>query len=336
MSQSTQSLAIEQIISDDDRAAIVAAQRSRKIRTIGVMGVVFALLVAGVAFVAYNIYDIHTASRARVEYEEAYEAYLASVTQLDESLQGVSNTINACRGSVADQGVCENLERQNASGIELSNTKAVKEDIHAKTTDEIRAATQRLREAQSVVDQVREALTAALDPVAQSQVDKVKLELDAAVAEAEKAIAEAQRIVDENKDKVHDESVRQAAIEAIKAVRTQIDGARAVAGADTAAYTAATQSLNQAVEQLKSKTEDVLYSHDVWEQEKREAEARASESARAAEEAARQAQEHPEEHRDQSQSQQGGNANQQQGGNANQQDGGNQQQGGNQEHHTGN
>lgn len=301
MSRSTQSPAIEQIVSGDDGAALAAARRKRKRRTVGVMGFVAALLIGGLAFVGYNVYDIHAGSRAKVEYDEAYTAYLASVSQLDESLKSVSDTINICRGSVADIAVCENLERQNASGLELSNSKVDKADIHNKTTDEIRAQTRSLREAQAVIDQARDALLAALDPVAQSQVDKVKMELDAAIEAAEKAISEAQKVVDENKDQVQDERVRQSAIEAIKAVRTQIDGARAVTGTGTAAYTAAMQSLNQAVEDLATKVQAVEYSHAVWEQEKREAEARASASASAAAEEERLKQEEAERERQEEQ-----------------------------------
>ncbi len=287
MSESSQSLAIEQIIAGDDRAALEAARRSRKIRTIGVMVFVTALLLAGMAFVGYNVWDVRAAASAKVDYEEAYEGYLASVSALDESLGGVSEKVEECRGSVADQSVCDNLERVNAQGLELSNTKLEKADIHDKTTDEIRGETRRVVEARSIIEQARETLLAALDPVSLSQVDKVQTELDEAVEAAEKAIAEAQKVVDENKDEVSDERIRQAAIEAIKAVRTQVDGANAVSGGDTVAYVAATQSLDEAVTALNAKVEEVKYSHEVWEREKREAEARESASARAAEEARR-------------------------------------------------
>ncbi|MBR6459798.1 MAG: hypothetical protein IKS49_06560 [Actinomycetaceae bacterium] len=278
---STRSRALEKIALGEEEQARAEATRKRKARTIVVMGTVAGLLIAGLAFVGYNVYDIYASTRAKTEYESTYDAYLASVSQLDESLVSVSNTLNECRDSVADQKVCEDLEHLNAQGLELSNLRLEKSDIHAKTTREIRKEIKVIKEKQDVVEQAREALLAALGPVAQSQIDKIKVSINEAIEEAERIISQAQKIVDDTKDEVQNPATRDGALEAIQALRSQIEGVKAVTGTDTAAYVAALNSLNQATETVRTKANEVVYSHQLWEEERLRAEAEASASAEA-------------------------------------------------------
>lgn len=278
---STRSQALEEIALGEDRQARAEAARKRKARTIIVMGTVAGLLIAGLAFVGYNVYDIYSSARAKTEYESTYDAYLTSVGQLDDSLVSVSNTLNECRDSVADQKVCADLEQLSARGLELSNLRLEKSDIHAKTTREIRQEINLIKEKQTGVEEAREALLTALGPVAQSQIDKIKVSINKAIEEAERIIAQAQKIVDDTKDEVQNPATRDSALEAIQALRSQIDGVKAVTGTDTAAYMAALNSLNQATETLRTKANEVVYSHQLWEEERLRAEAEASASAEA-------------------------------------------------------
>lgn len=278
---STRSQALEEIALGEDRQARAEAARKRKARTVIVMGTVAGLLIAGLAFVGYNVYDIYSSARAKTEYESTYDAYLTSVGQLDDSLVSVSNTLNECRDSVADQKVCADLEQLSARGLELSNLRLEKSDIHAKTTREIRQEINLIKEKQTGVEEAREALLTALGPVAQSQIDKIKVSINKAIEEAERIIAQAQKIVDDTKDEVQNPATRDSALEAIQALRSQIDGVKAVTGTDTAAYMAALNSLNQATETLRTKANEVVYSHQLWEEERLRAEAEASASAEA-------------------------------------------------------
>lgn len=278
---STRSRALEEIVLGEDGQTRVKTARKRKVRTIAIMGLIAGFLIAAVSFVGYNVYDVYSSSRAKTDYEAAYDAYLTSVSQLDESLMSISNTLDECRDSVADENVCVDLENLNAQGLELSNLRLEKSDIHAKTTREIRKEISLLEEKQSAVEEVREALLSALGPVAQSQIDKIKVSINAAITEAERVIAQAQKIVDETGESVKDPATRDRALEAIQALRSQIDGVKAVSGTDTAAYVAALNYLNQATENVRARANEVVYSHQQWEQERLQAEAEASASAEA-------------------------------------------------------
>lgn len=278
---STRSPALEEVAGGQDRKARAKATSARKARTLIIIGGVIGLLVSGVGFVGYNIYDIYASSNIKNEYETAYDAYLTSVSQLDDSLISVSGTLDECRGSVADKNVCVDLESLNGKALELSNQRLDKEDIHNKTTREIRQEINRVRDAQRVIDETREALLAALGPVAQSQVDKIKVSLNEAIKVAESVIAQAQKIIDDTRDEVQDPATQDKAREAIQAVRAQIESVNAVTGTDTAAYVAALNTLNQAIEDLRAKANAVVYSHELWDQERREAESKASAEAEA-------------------------------------------------------
>lgn len=277
----TRSRALDEVVGGHSEKTRDEVIRQRKVRTVLVMAVVVAMFIAGLAFVSYNVYDIYASSRAKSDYESTYDAYVASVNQLDESLVSVSYTVSECRNSVADEKVCDELERLNAQALELSNLRLPKSDIHDKTTAEIREEIRRVEDKRNTVTQVREALLSALEPVAQSQVDKVKVSLNEAIKEAEGVIAQAQKIVDQTRDEVTDPAVHEEALEAIEAVRAQIDGVNAVTGTDTATYVAALNSLKQATETLRVKANAVVYSHQQWEQERLEAEAQASAEAEA-------------------------------------------------------
>lgn len=278
---STRSRALEKITLGEDGQTRAESIRQRKVRTVTVMGTIAGLLIASLAFVGYNIYDVYSSARAKTEYESAYKAYVTSVGQLDDSLVSVSDTLNRCRESVADQRVCEDLERMNAQGLELSNLRLEKSDIHTKTTREIRKEISLIKDKQGVVEETREALLAALAPVAQSQIDRIKVSINTAISEAERAIGQAQKIVDDAKDELQNPATRDTALESIRVLRAQIDGVKAVTGTDTAAYVAALNSLNQATEDVRTKANAVAYSHQQWEQERLEAEAEASASAEA-------------------------------------------------------
>lgn len=277
---STRGLSIEEIAVSEDRQIRAEAIRRRKARTVMVMGAVFALLIAGVAFVGYNINDMRSSSGVKSAYESAYTSYLASIEQLDESLISVSGVLVECRNSVEDVSVCANLERLNAQGLELSNVRVYKIDIHAKRNSEIKKEIKVLREKQSLVDQTRQALLEALAPIAQSQVDKVKASLDSAVTDAENTIAQAQKIMNEVGEEVQDPAVHGQAQAAVEALRAQLEGVKAVSGTDTAAYIAALNSLKQATEALRTATNTVSYSHQLWEQEQQEQQEAEGESAR--------------------------------------------------------
>lgn len=278
---STRSLALEEVAGGEDRQTRAKAVRARKARTLIVMGAIAGLLISGLAFVAYNIHDAYSSSNIKSEYESAYDAYVTSVSQLDESIVSISTTLNECRSSVADEQVCADLEQLNGKALELSNQRLDKQDIHDKTTREIRQEIGLLQDEQTIVDETREALLAALEPVAKSQIDKIKVSLNEAIANAEGVIAQAQKIVDSTKDEVKDPATRDVVLDAIQKVRAQIESVGAVTGTDTAPYTAALNLLNQAVEDLRGKANAVVYSHDLWEKERREAEAEASASAEA-------------------------------------------------------
>ena len=241
--------------------------RKRQKRTTVTMSVVAALLIFGLVFVGVNLHDQRSSGKVTAEYEAAYDAYLASVDKLDESLVSVAGTINSCRDSVADQTVCEELERLNAQGLELSNSRLRKSDIYTRTNSELRDDITELQEKQGAIDQLRETLLAALEPIAQSQVDKIKLSIDTAVVDAERVLGQAQKIVDGVHGDVVDVETIDNARAAIAALRSQIEGAKAVKGTDTAAYTAALDSLKETTEAVRSAANAVIYSHQQWVQE---------------------------------------------------------------------
>ena len=255
--------------------------RRLKVRTVIVMAVVISLLFAGISFVSYNLYQVHAASTAKEEYGKIYKAYSEKIDELDEALESIVGTLVECRESVADQSVCDTLEKVNAQGLELSNLKRPKVEIYNKKTSEIRAESKQLIVLTEDIETARSNITVALEPVARSQIDKVRLEVNAAIENAEKNLAQSQTIVDTYKNQVKDPNVITRASEAIAAVRNQIDGTKAVQGADTAAYHAAIVSLNDALDVLAARTREVQYSHSVWLREKAEAEARASAEASA-------------------------------------------------------
>lgn len=278
---STLSLALEEVAGGQDRQTRAKDVRARKARTSAIVVGIVGVLIVGLAFVIYNVYDAYSSSNIKSEYETAYDAYLTSVSQLDESLVSISGTVSECRGSVADVHVCEDLERLNGQALELSNQRLEKKDVHDKTASEIRKEISLLHDEQSVIDETREALLAALEPVAKSQIDKIKVSLNEAITNAEGVIAQAQGIVDSARDEVKDPATRDAVLEAIQTVRAQIESVRSVTGTDTAVYVGALNALNQATEDLSAKANAVVRSHELWEQERREAEAKASASAEA-------------------------------------------------------
>lgn len=256
------------------REARLQAIKRRKKRTVVVFSFVFALLFVAFVFVIYTLVDVYGASSMKKNYDKEYLAYESSLEQLDATLVSVATTITDCRPAVQDQKVCDTLDAAVVAGLHVSNEKMQKEDVHAVSSSGISQAITRVKTARMQVDNANEAVKNAIDPVSISKVDKVKIALQKSISTAEEQIVNAQKIVDETVGEVIDDRTRSAAQEAIGKVNAQIDGAKAVTGDDTAVYTAAAKSIDNAVANLAHAISEVQYSHTLWEREKQAEEER--------------------------------------------------------------